>query len=448
MSVDDAALELVFDPEALESLTGAARAGHLRFKPGTGLTAALSDADATPMGWLRILADGAEKLDNARRRAERRSLTVAATVLPERVAVEEPAARRVEGTQQPGQQANHRGAGTGDAAGAPPFDTVARSSRTLRTTSHPLAHQLAGGRSGTSTAFWGPILADPGLAKALDDVDDSLTDAWRILRYNPLRRLVVKATTPDGTPVAGRLTHERQDHLREAAERIARQVPTVARLRNTGLPESSRITWWQWCDGGDLAQLAVHDPDAARAAAREAGEITARLHQVVPPPVDGIRGRVGAQLEANAELLTALDASLGARFAALTQRLLPRLYGGGASVTCHGDLSADQFFLKGTRVRLGDLDRVTAGPPEFDLGSFAATSPALLDDFLTGYRSLSQAPQGLVEGPSSTAGDLTAWTAYAHAIRALEPFRAVVPDWRDQVAARIDTVEETLCTPS
>ena len=421
MSVDSVALALVFDPEALESLTGAARAGHLRFKPSTGLTAALLDADGAPTGWLRVLADGEEKLDNARRRAERRSLTVEATALPERVACEERAARHDEGAPQPAQQANHSGAGTGDAAGALP---------------------------GTITAFWGPVLADPGLAKVFDEIDDSLTDAWQILRYNPLRRLVVKATTPDGTPVAGRLTHERQDHLREAAERIARQVPTVARLRNTGLPESSRITWWQWCDGGDLAQLAVHDPDAARAAAREAGEITARLHQVVPPPVDGIRGRVGAQLEANAELLTALDAGLGARFAALTQRLLPRLYGGGASVTCHGDLSADQFFLKGTRVRLGDLDRVTAGPPEFDLGSFAATSPALLDDFLTGYRSLSQAPQGLVEGPSSTAGDLTAWTAYAHAIRVLEPFRQLAPDWRAQVAARIDAVEEALCNPS
>ena len=391
MSVDRAALELVFDPEALESLTGAARAGHLRFKPGTGLTATLLDADGAPTGWLRILADGAEKLDNARRRAERRSLTVEAAVLPERVACEERAARHDEGT---------------------------------------------------TTAFWGPVLADPGLAKVLDEIDDSLTDSWQVLRYNPLRRLVVKVTASDGTPVAGRLTHDRQDHLREAAERIARQVPTVARLRDTGLPESSRITWWDWCDGGDLASSP--SPEAAR----EAGRITAQLHQVTPPPVDGVRGTMGGQLEANVNLLTALDADLGARLRTATGRLLPRLYGGSPSVTCHGDLSADQFFLKGSRVRLGDLDRVTAGPPEFDLGSFAATSPALLDDFLTGYRSLSQAPQGLVEGPSSTAGDLTAWTAYAHAIRVLEPFRQLVPDWRAQVAARIDAVEEALCNPS
>ena len=129
MSVDSVALALVFDPEALESLTGAARAGHLRFKPSTGLTAALLDADGAPTGWLRVLADGEEKLDNARRRAQRRSLTVEATALPERVACEERAARHDEGAPQPAQQANHSGAGTGDAAGALP--------RTI-------------------TAFWGP----------------------------------------------------------------------------------------------------------------------------------------------------------------------------------------------------------------------------------------------------------------------------------------------------
>ena len=440
MSVDSVALALVFDPEALESLTGAARAGHLRFKPSTGLTAALLDADGAPTGWLRVLADGEEKLDNARRRAERRSLTVEATALPERVACEERAARHDEGAPQPAQQANHSGAGTGDAAGALP---------------------------GTITAFWGPVLADPGLAKVFDEIDDSLTDAWQILRYNPLRRLVVKATAPDGTPVAGRLTHDRQNHLREAAERIARQVPTVARLRDTGLPESSRITWWDWCDGGDLASSP--SPEAAR----EAGRITAQLHQVTPPPVDGVRGTMGGQLEANVNLLTALDADLGARLRTATGRLLPRLYGGSPSVTCHGDLSADQFFLKGSRVRLGDLDRVTAGPPEFDLGSFAATSPALLDDFLTGYRSLSVSrprrraepvvrnervvevheDRDTTKGPRSipstpTPAELTAWTAYAHAIRVLEPFRQLAPDWRAQVAARIDAVEEALCNPS
>ncbi|WP_040283630.1 phosphotransferase [Tessaracoccus massiliensis] len=389
MSVDRAALDLVFNPEALESLTGAVRAGHLRFKPGTGLTATLLDADGAPTGWLRILADGAEKLDNARRRAERRSLTVEAAVLPERVACEERAARHDEGT---------------------------------------------------TTAFWGPVLADPGLAKVLDEIDDSPTDSWQVLRYNPLRRLVVKVTASDGTPVAGRLTHDRQDRLRGAAERIARQVPTVARLRDTGLPESPRITWWAWCDGGDLSHSPSED------AVREAGRVTAQLHEVVPPPGDDIRHHVAGNLAANVELLTALDGDLGARLGSTVERLLPQLTAEGPAVTCHGDLSADQFFLEGTRVRLGDLDRVTAGPPAFDLGSFAATSPELLDVLLDGYQSLSQAPQGLVEGPSSTAGDLAAWTAYAHAIRALEPFRAANSDWREKISARIDTIEETLCS--
>lgn len=328
MSFDDDALRLVFDLDALGALTGAARAGHLRYKPGSGLTAALLDDDGSPTGWLRIVADGRDKLANAQRRAQRRGLAVDHAALP---------------------------------------------------------HGLA---------LWGPIMADPGLDRALRDVPEALAARWEVLRYNPLRRLVV--AVPDKN-TAGRLTHSRQDHLRDAAAHVSARVPAVARVTRPGLPTTSRITWWGWCDGGDLA----------------------------------------AQVQANVALLGALDPSLGARFGALAERLAPLLATGDAAVTSHGDLSADQFFLDGSRVLLGDLDRVTAGPRAFDLGSFAATSAHLLGDFLEGYGA-----------PDAELRHLDAWTAYAHAIRITEPFRAAAPGWRDQVAARLTTIEETLCSRS
>ena len=362
MSFDDDALRLVFDLDALGSLTGAARAGHLRYKPGSGLTAALLDDDGSPTGWLRIVADGRDKLANAQRRAQRRGLAVDHAALP---------------------------------------------------------HGLA---------LWGPIMADPGLARALRDVPAALAARWEVLRYNPLRRLVV--AVPDKN-TAGRLTHSRQDHLRDAAAHVSARVPAVARVTRPGLPTTSRITWWGWCDGGDLA---AH-PSAP--GAREAGRVAALLHRASPPPGSDVRAQAAAQVQANVALLGALDPHLAARWGTLAEGLAPLLATGDAAVTSHGDLSADQFFLDGSRVLLGDLDRVTAGPRAFALGSFAATSAHLLGDFLEGYGA-----------PDAELRHLDAWTGFAHAIRITEPFRAAAPGWRDQVAARLTTIEETLCNRS
>lgn len=357
MTSDDAALRLVFESARLESLTGAARAAHLRYKPGTGLTVALLNHDDVPVGWLRTVRDGGEaKITNARRRAARRGLTLQST-------------------------------------------------------------RFDGG-----SAFWGPIDADPGLDRALREIDVELTQNWEVLRYNPLRRLVVALPQEK---VAGRLTQEPQNRLKDDVARVARQAPTVARVKPDGLPSTSRITWWDWCEGGDLTKSPT--PPSVR----EAGEITALLHRVAPPPARDMRASVEAQLGANAQQIATLDDQLGSWLQAAVNTLLPRLKP-GAAVTVHGDLSADQFLLKNTRVRLGDLDRMAAGPPAADVGSFAATSPELLTDFLAGY--------GAAPAPAA----LTAWTAYAHAIRITEPFRAVAPDWRDQVAQRIHTIEELL----
>lgn len=370
MGRDDEALRLVFTPAALESLTGQPRAGQLRYKPGTGLSAALLGADASPQGWLRIIHDGgADKLANARRRAARRGLTV-------------------------------------DSA------------------------QVGG------TAFWGPLLTDPGLARAFSALESPAV-GWQVLRYNPLKRLVVRADV-NGNRVAGRLTRDAHGHLRAAHARLGREVPVVPEV-SAGVPGSSRVSWWQWCDGGDLAALAAHSPREARRAAREAGAIAARLHRLAPGPGSDVRSLSDAQLRANERLLSAVDPGLGTRFHAALMRLAPLLQGGGPAVTCHGDLSADQFLLADGAVLLGDLDRVTAGPAALDVGSFAASSPVLLKDFVAGYTD---------GGPPPPPGQLAAWTAYAHALRVLEPFRAASPGWREQVAQRIHTVEETLCNLS
>ncbi|AXH96342.1 phosphotransferase enzyme family protein [Ornithinimicrobium avium] len=129
MSLADPGLALVLDPGRLAELVGReVRATYVRPKLGVSTTAALTNPDGTPWGWVRTLTGGAAaKAGKARRSAEEAGLG------------------RVVGE-----------------ADLPGRDTLVQ---------------------------WGPVVSDPrlvGIAAALDPAPGD------VLRHNPLRRLVVR----------------------------------------------------------------------------------------------------------------------------------------------------------------------------------------------------------------------------------------------------------------
>lgn len=129
MSLGDAGLALVLDPGRLAELVGReVRATYLRPKRGVSTTAALTDLDGMPWGWVRTLTgDAVAKAAKARRAAEEAGLggVVREAVLPGR-------------------------------------DTLVQ---------------------------WGPVVSDPRLVRVAAVLDPSPPD---VLRHNPLRRLVVR----------------------------------------------------------------------------------------------------------------------------------------------------------------------------------------------------------------------------------------------------------------
>lgn len=246
MSLADAGLSLLLDPDRLSALMGRpVRATHLRAKPGVSTTAALVGEDGRPWGWIRTLT------------GEARVKAGKARVVADEVGL---------------------------------ADELGEAELTGRDT----------------VVQWGPVATDPRLARELARVARVLTvKDTTVLRYNPLRRLVLH----HGDLVL-RITEERHRARLEGTTwpLSAAGVPVVGPWRSPG-PDvvagldgpgrahpaaSSRTSVWPWVPGRDAS--GTTDPATLRAV----GEALGRLHLADPALLPDLPRRGWAQLRAAA----------------------------------------------------------------------------------------------------------------------------------------------------
>lgn len=298
------------------------------------------------------------------------------------------------------------------------------------------------------TVMHGPLLSDPRLHRALDQLPADLRGdlgqrvTATVLRYNPHRRLVLHR----GDTVL-RLTASCQAQVSAAAKELAGHgIPVVVPGPRGDIGAGRRVSVWPWVAGDDLLRV----PDAG--AARDAGSVLARLHSVPLP-------RAGAALPAAAPATAlrgvvaevwALAPDLTGRVEDAVTRVLGRVGahpGGHGAVWSHGDLSADQVLVEHAgHVRVLDIDRTCRAAPGLDLGSFRAVELLRADagdpvadlsaDLVQGYRTAG----GVVPRPDV----LGAWTAYALLTRMTAPVRHAWPTWRTDLVHRLGQIEQVL----
>lgn len=381
-----AAVEAVLDQEWLSNLTGwPVRAARLRIKPDVSLTVGLEEtATGRPAGWARLLWPiSRAKAERAARRARERGL------------------------------------------------------RTVR-------RELDGGL----VLHAGRLASDPALIEHVGRaVADGLVedpDGRRVLRHNPLRRLVVRT----GAGVV-RITSAPQDDELRLRDFIGARVPGApipsAALGFAAPGPPTHISALRFVGDTDLARVAL--PGAALAAATAAaGAALAALHastRRLPadlaarlPGREAERRRAGA---VHTSVLRALDPALAARVRALDERLpaappAPR-------VLSHGDFTPDQVLVRRAdgAVWITDFERSRLAPAATDLGSYLAvvddaTGRALLD----GY-----ADAG---GRVPDEADLAAGVLGARLARLAEPLRHADARWRERIGRELEELEETCAT--
>lgn len=364
------AVSALLDPERLSGAVGEARsATRVRIKPGVSVSACLADPSGAPAGWARVLWPAAlKKADKAAARA----------------------------------------AGLG-----------------LPTWIRPLSQDLR--------IQWGGVASDPALmphidrARASGAIDPA---TWRILRHNPLRRLVVRSA---GTVVRIRA---RADRRAAALSRfLEATIPVPARLDDGSDPHV--------CVLADAGGSDLSSPRGTTERVREwterAGRLFARLHAARPPaplaaalasPAPATR----AALEVHARIIGALDDGLGRRIADLA-RAVPEPAPAPA-VPIHADASPDQVLIdEAGAVLLTDFDRARMGAAALDVASYAASAgPAMAPSFLRGYEQAG----GRIPGGAHMA----AAVVHARALSLADPLREARPDWAARVAATLDLMEE------
>ena len=421
----------VLDPGWLSEQAGRpVRAARLRIKPRTSLVVGLDDTAGHPAGWLRFLWPISHN-KAARTRREAGELG-------------------------------------------------------LETAEHELGELLA---------QTGPLPADPKLLKRIAAATASgklgCWEASQVLRYNPLRRVVVRdgmrvvrvatsrdrgvafdrfiagvVETPlrldDGTldgvsvhaftgaqDLAGLLAGNPPSRPSDES-RLSRAASDSDESWLSRAASDSDESWLSRAasdsDGSWLSRAASeasgpcrNHPGADRGPIRAAGAMLARLHAAGVPD-DLARSLAlrapdpAAQGLAHAALLDELAPGLAERM----RRVVARFPGAASAipVLSHGDLSPDQVLTTrtGDRVWLTDFDRACLAPRAVDLGSFIA----VLDDdaFLDGYRD---------GGGQLPPGDqLRRAVAASLILRAADPLRRASRAWEQEISANLDRIMEVL----
>lgn len=382
-----AAVEAVLDQDRLSDLIGRpVRAARLRIKPDVSLTVGLEDAaTGRPAGWARLLWPvGRAKADRAARRARARG---------------------------------------------------------LRTVRRELDSGLVlhAGRLASDPA----LMEHVGRAAADGLVEDP--DGARVLRHNPLRRLVVRT----GAGVV-RITSAPQDDELRLRDFIGARVPGApipAAAPGFAAPgPPAHVSALRFVGDTDLERAEPPGASAVAAATAAAGAALAALHASTRRlPADLAARLPGRRADGrragavHASVLRALDPGLAARALALDERLpadppAPR-------VLAHGDFTPDQVLVRldDGAVWLTDFERSRLAPAATDLGSYLAvvddaTARALLD----GY-----ADAG---GRAPDEADLAAGAVRARLARLAEPLRHADPRWRERIGRELEELEGTCAT--
>ncbi|MCH8559804.1 aminoglycoside phosphotransferase family protein [Nesterenkonia sp. LB17] len=289
--------------------------------------------------------------------------------------------------------------------------------------------------------FSGSLWADPVLGKDLTEARQALNGAtaaeapWKILRYNPRRR-VVAAVPPTGPGHGEKI-------LRVAARGTAPALSTAQRWRELGLPlvrstpvggrgTATSAPLWGWADLSSSAYAP---------AATTAGAALGRLHRHT---AGSRRDRLPIQPSGSASAVAAIapwlaDAAWGLadRVRAAVDALPP-----GPDSELHGDLSPDQVVMatpESHKIRLIDFDRSGVGDPMRDVGSWAASCrrlrlEPLISSFLEGYCA-DEAPD---------LRRIAVWEAYAQLSSVTDPFRHREPEWADRMQTTLSLGEEAL----
>ena len=409
----------VLDPGWLSEQAGRpVRAARLRIKPRTSLVVGLDDTAGHPAGWLRFLWPISHN-KAARTRREAGELG-------------------------------------------------------LETAEHELGELLA---------QTGPLPADPKLLKRIAAATASgklgRWEASQVLRYNPLRRMVVRdgmrvvrvATSRDRGVAFDRFiagvveTPLRLDdgtldgvsvHAFTGAQDLAGLLagnppsrPSDESRLSRAASDSDESRLSRAASDSDESRLSRaaseasgpcrNHPGADRGPIRAAGAMLARLHAAGVP--DDLARSLAfrapdpvAQGLAHAALLDELAPGLAERM----RRVVARFPGAASAipVLSHGDLSPDQVLTTraGDRVWLTDFDRACLAPRAVDLGSFIA----VLDDdaFLDGYRD---------GGGQLPPGDqLRRAVAASLILRAADPLRRASRAWEQEISANLDRIMEVL----
>lgn len=274
--------------------------------------------------------------------------------------------------------------------------------------------------------LWGPLVTDPELGQHLAELE--LGDGSKVLRYNPLRRLVIR----DGD-VVHRITAERHrtrlTQLTHALEDA--RIPVVVPVTDEALG-SRRITTWPWIHGHDAGEASTPEQR------RQVGELLARLHAVRPDHLPDLPARTWDDVVAGAEATVASLDMVPELFERATTALSAlRETPPAAStrlVVSHGDFSLDQCLVTTAGdVLLTDFDRATLAPAELDFAILVATELAAgrtwWRDVLAGHGDAEVTPE---------------WVAAVLLSRITEPWRAQTADWQEETARRLTVVESLL----
>lgn len=277
------------------------------------------------------------------------------------------------------------------------------------------------------TLQWGGVKTDPKLMMHLVSFE-GLNDG-EILRYNPLRRLVIR----NGYRVS-RIVTSADPHSTDLYRFVGLHVPVPEVLdadTGTGMDVLRFVGTRDLSSGLSTTQ------------ATSVGALFAGLHASVSSLPNYLNRHLAAknispavQLEAHASLFDVLAPELAGRTRALAAAFKPL---SGPPVLLHGDASPDQVLTDEATgaLWLTDFDRAYLGPAPVDIGSFMATSPT-------------EVSAAFFEGYSSTAGhglpvlDLQHALAGALALRLADPLRGAQPGWKAEVEAALSRIEQML----
>jgi hypothetical protein len=270
----------------------------------------------------------------------------------------------------------------------------------------------------------------------------------RVLRYLPECR-VVSCEQASREPIV----------IRTAAQPVPDDERTLLRrLRLEGVPVLPALGDAACSRHGISASVAwgTHDLSMREnpQAAHRAGEALAILHGLpieAQPDSDQSAQDLRRQLTANRDMVAALLPPLAEDAAHVADLLYCRLEereGRETAVVVHGDFSSDQVLVGGSEVRLIDFDRSRPGPPESDLGSFAAVEE------MSQWRGGGDEPRGshtayllggyVQGGGVMTPGAIDVWTAFRMFTSAVDPFRNRYADWAADMSRCIDRARELI----